>query len=233
MESHRSDRSAHRIPELPPLDAGLHLLESERVRGSLHALVLDRVLTTRGPAYWVDTHGHARTQPLARLAPDPQVLNRIRVARGFTGFQHYALIETLATLADGTASMIVCPAVDGLYRDDTFRDDERQEMLVQVLAMLSGLARKHDLPVVLTRTQSDALSEPVANAASEIIECEQTRMGPRFHSDGFETLIYPLGNGQLQTTLAFWERILEARQPVYDAAQVGPQSLEVPADGTY
>lgn len=233
MESHRSDRSAHRIPELPPLDAGLHLLESERVRGPLHTLVIDRILTKSGPAYWVDTRGHATIRPLARLTPDPQVLDRIHVARGFTGFQHYALVETLLTIADGTVSVIVCPAIDDPYRDDDLRDEERQEMLVRVLAMLSRLAREHDLPIVLTRTRVDTLSEPVATAVDAIIECEQTRMGPRFHSDGFETLVYPLGNGQLQTTLAFWERILEARQPVYDAAQVGPQSPEVPADGTY
>jgi Rad51 len=229
MKSNRSNR----IPELPSLSDGVYLLESESVRGPLHTLVLDHILTTRGPAYWIDTHGHATTQPLARLAPDPQVLDRIRVARGFTAFQHYALIETLSTVADGTASMIVCPAIDGLYRDESLRDDERQEMLVRILAMLSGMARNHDLPVVLTRTREDMFAGPIANAAGDIIECEQTRLGPRFHSDGFETLVYPLGNGQLQTTLAFWARILEARQPVYDAAQVGPQSPEVPADGSY
>lgn len=229
MEPHQSGR----LPELPSLSGGVHLLESESVRGPLQTLVLDHILTTRGPAYWVDTHGHATTQPLARLAPDPQVLDRIRVARGFTAFQHYALTETLATIADDTASLIVCPAVDGLYRDDALREDDRQAMLVRVLAMLSGLARECTLPVVLTRTREDPFSEPVANAAVDIIECEQTRMGPRFNSDGFETLVYPLGNGQLQTTLAFWERILAARQPVYDAAQSGPQSPEVPADGAY
>jgi hypothetical protein len=229
MESHRSNR----LPELPSLSVGVHLLESESVRGPLQTLVLDHILTTRGPAYWVDTHGHATTQPLARLAPDPQVLDRIHVARGFTVFQHCALTETLATVVDGTASLIVYPAIDGLYRDDALREDDCQAMLVRVLAMLSGLAREHDLPVVLTRTRDDVFSKSVANAAGDIIECEQTRMGPRFHNDAFETLVYPLGNGQLQTTLAFWERILEARQPIYDAAQVGPQSPEVPADGSY
>lgn len=229
MESHRPDR----IPELPSLSGGVYLLESESVRGPLHTLVLDHILTTRGPAYWIDTHGHATTQPLARLAPDPQVLDRICVGRGFTAFQHYALAETLAAVVDHTASLIVCPATDGLYRDDGLREDERQAMLVRVLAMLSGMAREYDLSVVLTRTREDAFSEPVANAAEDVIACEQTRLGPRFHSDGFETLVYPLGNGQLQTTLAFWERILEARQPVYDAAQAGPQPPEVPADGSY
>ncbi|ADJ16739.1 P-loop NTPase family protein [Halalkalicoccus jeotgali] len=229
MESYRSDR----IPELPSLSSGVYLLDSDSVRGPLHTLVLDHILTTRGPAYWVDTHGHVTTHLLARLAPDPQVLDRIRVARGFTAFQHYGLTETLSTMVDDTASLIICPAIDGLYRDDALREDDRQAMLVRALAMLSGVAREYDLTVVLTRTRKDAFSEPITNAAGDIIACEQTRMGPRFHSDGFETLVYPLGNGQLQTTLAFWERILEARQPVYDAAQAGLQSPEVPADGSY
>ncbi|KYH24253.1 DNA repair and recombination protein RadB [Halalkalicoccus paucihalophilus] len=229
MESNRSNR----IPELPSLSDGVYLLEIESVRGPLHTLVLDHILTTRGPAYWIDTHGHATTQPLARLAPDPHVLDRICVARGFTAFQHYALTETLSTVVNSTASLIVCPAIDGLYRADGLREDDRQAMLVRALAMLSAVAREYDLSVMLTRTREDTFSEPVANAAGDLIKCEQTRLGPRFYSGGFETLVYPLGNGQLQTTLAFWMRILEARQPVYDAAQVGPQSSEVPANGSY
>lgn len=233
MDSQRPDRPIHRVPELPPIDAGLHLLESDRDRGPLQALVLDRVLTDRGPAYWIDAHGHATTRPLARLAPDPRVLDRIHVARGFTGFQHYAIVETLIDVATSDIAVVVCPALDGTYRDDDLRDDERRAMLVRVLAMLSGLARKYDLPVLLTRTRADALSEPVANAADDVIECEQTRMGPRFLSEGFETLVYPLENGHVQTTLAFWERILDARQPLYEAVQTGPRTPEVPVRGAY
>ena len=233
MESRRTAHSSHRLPELPSLNTGIHLLESDRARGPLHALVLDRALTEPGPVYWIDTHGHATTQPLARLAPDPRVLGRIHVARGFTGFQHYAIVETLVDLVDEDASAVVCPAIDGMYRDGNLRNGEGQEMLVRVLAMLSRLAREYDLPVLLTRARVDELSEPVANLAVDRIECQQTRMGPRFVSDDFETLVYPLGNGQVQTTLAFWEQILNARQPLYESAQIGPQTTEVPAHGSY
>lgn len=222
------------IPELPALDSGIHLLDTDgRATGPLHALVVDHVSLNPGSAYWVDTHGHATTQPLARLAPDRRLLDRIQVARGFTPFQHYALVETLTETVNAETSLVVLPALDGLYRDDTLRDEERRTMLIRVLASLAGVAREYDLPVLVTRTRDDALSAPIEPAATETIQCERTRLGPRFVAESFETLVYPVGRGQVQTTLAFWERILSARQPLYETAWAGPATPEVPAHGSH
>lgn len=219
------------IPELPPLDTGTHLLETDgRATGPLHTLVVDHVSLNHGPTYWVDTNGHATTQPLARLAPDRRVLDRIQVARGFTPFQHYALVETLTDTVDAETSLLVLPALDGLYRDDALRDGERQTMLVRVLAALAGVAREYDLPILVTRTRDDALTAPIESAATATIQCERTRLGPRFVAESFETLVYRVGGGYLQTTLAFWERIVDARQPLYETTQAHA-ALEVPANG--
>lgn len=221
------------IPELPGLDPGIRLLETDdRATGPLHTLVVDHVARHPGPAYWVDTHGHAQTQPLAQLAPDTRLLDRIHIARGFTPFQHYALVDTLAATVDADTSLIVLPALDGMYRDDALREEMRREMLVRVLATLAGVAREYDLPVMVTRTRCDDDTAPIAAAAGETIRCEQTRLGPRFVADAFETLVYPVGGGQVQTTLAFWEEVLRARQPLYDTnpRQTTP---EVPAHGTH
>ena len=230
----RSEPNAPPIPELPTLGAGIRLLETEgQAIGPLHALVVDHVSLNRGPAYWIDTHGHAATQPLAQLASDRRLLDRIQVARGFTPWQHYSLVARLTELVDENTSLLILPALDGMYRDDALRDDERSTMLVRVLAELAGLAREYDLPVLVTRTRDDSLTDPIEATAAERIRCERTRMGPRFTAESFETLVYPLGNGQFQTTLAYWAEILSARQPLYDAAQIGPQTSEVPADGSY
>ncbi|WP_129113851.1 hypothetical protein [Halegenticoccus tardaugens] len=221
------------IPELPALEPGLQLLETpEQLLGPLHALVVDHVSLNSGPAYWVDTHGHARTNPLAQLALDRRVRERIQVARAFTPFQHTALVETLTATVDSNTSLLVLPALDGIYRHDSLRATEGTEMLVRALAMLAGVARKYDLPILVTRSQKDEFSEPIKTAATEIIECEQTQFGPRFVADSFETLVYPVGGGHLQTTLAFWERILQARQPLYETAQTGPQTPGVIANGS-
>ncbi|WP_331232339.1 P-loop NTPase family protein [Natronorarus salvus] len=230
----RSEPDPPPIPELPTLGTGIRMLETEdRPIGPLHALVVDHVSLNRGPAYWIDTHGHATTQPLARLVSDRRLLDRIQVARGFTPWQHYSLVQILTERINENTSLLILPALDGMYRDDALRDGEGTTMLVRVLANLAGLAREYDLPILVTRTHDDGLTAPIEAAAVETIRCERTRMGPRFTAESFETLVYPLGNGQFQTTLAYWTEILSARQPLYDAAQAGLQTPEVPVDGSY
>lgn len=114
-----------------------------------------------------------------------------------------------------------------MYRDDSLRHGEGTAMLVRVLAQLAGVAREYDLPVLVTRSRDDGFTAPIETAAVETIHCERTDLGPRFVAESFETLVYPIGHGQVQTTLAFWERILTARQPLYDASETGPLTPEV------
>ncbi|MFB6136780.1 MAG: hypothetical protein ABEJ42_00370 [Halobacteriaceae archaeon] len=200
-------------PELPDLEPGVTLLAAdERTRHALHALVVDAVLRDGATARWVDARGHASTRPLVSLAPGPRALERVHVARGFTPFQHYSVVETLVARADALdPGLVVAPAVDAMYRADEVRTAEGREMLARVLAALSGLARRRDVPVLCTRASDDEFAEPVANAADATLECTWTSQGPRFAGSDFETLVYPVGGGQLQTTLAYWERVLDAR----------------------
>jgi len=218
------------IPELPTLNGGITLLETDiGARAALHSLVLDHVLCEGHPAAWIDTHGHATTRPLASLAPNPRVLDRIRVARAFTPFQHYALVETVADRVVALdPSLLVVPALDGMYREDEVRQREGEAMLVRALAMLAGLAREHDLPILVTRTASDEFADPIERAAAETIRVKRTGVGPRFVADGFETLVYPGKRGYVQTTLTFWARVLAARAPMHEAP---PTRQEVTAGG--
>ena len=84
---------------LPSLDTGLTLFEYEGGRGVpiLQSLVLDHLLMSDGPAFWVDSHGYATTTSLARLTPSQRLLNRIHVARSFTVYQHFAAVRSLPT----------------------------------------------------------------------------------------------------------------------------------------
>ncbi|MFC7157709.1 hypothetical protein ACFQPA_19975 [Halomarina halobia] len=202
-------------PDLPALGSGIQLLDTEdEIVGPLQSLVVDHLLLNEGCAYWVDSHGHATTSVLTRLAPSDRFLDRIHVARGFTPGQHYQLVnylcEHLAETGGEELTLLVCPALDGQYRADELHRGEGETMLLKTLARLAGLAREYDVPVLVTRQQADELSAPITSAAVETIHCEQTQFGPRFTADGFETLVYP-DRGYLQTTLAFWERVLQTR----------------------
>jgi len=202
-------------PELPRLTPGRWLLETpDRDLVSLHSLVIDHLLLEDGTAVWIDARGHGRTQLLRELAPSPRILDRIRIARGFTAFQHAAIVESAADELDDETTLLVAPALDSLYRDDV-RGVDPQELLLRTVARLARYAREYDLPVLLTRSGTDRLGRPVAAVADERIEVERTQFGPRFVADEFETLVYPSTRGPVQTTLAFWRRVLAARRPLY------------------
>ena len=199
-------------PELPELDEGIHHLavESDET-GPLQSLALDHMLTTGGKACWVDARGRATTTTLARLAPDPRLLDRVRVARGFTAHQHHALLERVEDAFSNDTTLLVCPAIDILYRNADHDDGER--LFESASDQLTDLASQHDLTVLVTMAREDAFTERLAELSSRL-ECTKTKFGPRFVGGDFETLVYP-GDGYVQTTLAFWERVLVRRQTAH------------------
>ena len=223
------DRSSRPVPELPSLEPGVTLLTAETDTGPLlQTLAVDELLLSGGEALWVGTGRHCTTETLAEVAPDRRVLDRVRVARGFTAYQHTALLRRLDDAIDDDTAVLVVPDIDARYRGDGVQGADGQSMLVRALAPLARVAREHDLPVLCTRSRDDAFSKPVEAAATTTLVAEATPLGPRFVGDAFETLVYPLSGDWVQTTIAFWQEVLQARQPLHDAAP----ATEVSASGT-
>jgi hypothetical protein len=196
-------------PVLPTL-SGVSLLRSDDPTGPLASLAVDRLLTDDGAVWWADAGGHARTDVLARVAPSAGLLDRVRVARAFTATQHASLLRTLERRVTPEAALVVCPAVDARYRDGDLPGGEPSDLLGGAADRLARIAAT-GVPVLLTLRAEDQLSAAVARVVDERIEHESTRFGPRFAGEGFETLVYPRRDGTVQTTLAFWARVLERR----------------------
>lgn len=217
-------RSPQPVPELPTLDTEVYCLQADQEPRSIVAsLVVDHALLNSGPVYWIDAVNHASTAPIAAVAPSSRLLDRIQVARGFTPYQHASIAESLLDHAETEPpSLVVAPAVETLYREST-TGIEQATLLARTIGRLTRLKRRYDCPILLTTTRDDELSEVVDAAVSAHLSCEQTPYGPRFVGDAFETLVYPVGEGLVQTTIAYWQSIIEARTPLYstqDAAGV-------------
>jgi hypothetical protein len=241
------------VPELPTLEDGVYLLEPETdgsrsrretVLTPLQGLALDTALSEGGDAVWVDAQGHATSHTLSSVAPSERALQRVHVARAFTTHQHHSLVDQVARWLRGEPAgpfgapatdrpaVVVCPAVDALYRGGELPTRDAKRQLTRAVAQLSGLARYQGIPVVLTRTRADDFADPVAQA-STTISVERTKFGPRFACPTleFETLVYP-GEGTVQTTLAFWQQVLAERHPEAVTADTqAPEPITAGPDG--
>ena len=218
-------------PELPSLDPGITLLETdERMTGSLQSLVLDQLLLEQGSAIWIDAHGHGTTHPLTRITPSMRILDRIHIAQAFTPWQHQSLVQDLAGELTDETTIAVLPALDWFYRSEDLPHGDDERMLSTAAERIVVLAERFEIPVLLTLQTDDTLTAPIHEIADKTIRCKQTKFGPRFAGEEYETLVYPLENGLVQTTLAYWKRILANRHPAMVDADVSP---EVSANGAY
>jgi hypothetical protein len=155
------------IPELPSLDSGLTLLAADNdPRYPLQTLMVDHLLLESGSAVWVGTGRYCTTDTLVEVAPDRRVLDRVDVARGFTPYQHTALVRQLEAHVDDDTEVIVLPDVDAQYGGDDLQGNDGRQMLVRVLARLAAVAREHDIPILCTRSRADQFSEPIEAAAA-------------------------------------------------------------------
>jgi hypothetical protein len=228
-------RSLHdetaRGPTLPSLDPGIHLVDiDERAVGVVQSLVIDHVLTdqsTGSTAVWVDSNGVATTSSLSRLVPSMRLLERIRVARAFTAYQHHSLVSQLPEVVDESTPLVVVPEFEYQYRSPDVRFSVAHDLVETGVQTLSMLAHERGLPILVTRETTAPLSAPIVEAADSVLGCELTRFGPRFVGEEFETLVYPVDGG-FQTTLSYWAEILSVR---FQAVQEGsrPRSPSVPA----
>lgn len=206
------------VPEFPTLDPGITLLDAtERATGALQSLVLDHLLVDHREARWIDARCNAGTTHLARVAPSMQVLDRIQVARAFTPYQHYSLVEDLEPALPDAVSLVVLPAVDFFYSTDDIGRGDGESMLEHALGRISSLAERRGVPVLLTRHSETGVGSLVPEYADTRLECRLTQFGPRFTGDEFETLVFETTDG-FQTTLAYWRRVLETRhEPAHTA----------------
>jgi hypothetical protein len=154
-----SDRTSKGL-FLPSLGSGLTLLDVEGSRGVpiLQSVVLDRLLMSDGPAFWVDAKGHATTASLAQLSPSQRLLDRIHVARGFTAYQHFGALCDLPTAVN--RSIQQSAATDSLVagrQERRERPDHEQEGSLHTPALI--VAPALDVMYRTDDTLSDAHAE--------------------------------------------------------------------------
>ncbi|GAA0538735.1 hypothetical protein GCM10008994_12380 [Halorubrum ejinorense] len=123
--------------------------------------------------------------------------------------------------------VVVVTGVDRLYRDSDSSTKHAKQLLVRSLAALARVGRVHEVPVIVTRSRDDEFTKPIVNAARTRLRCRDTQFGPRFTdaAGDIDALVYHLGDGWVQTTLAYWQEVLAHRAQMYDAPIVSEEAV--------
>jgi hypothetical protein len=189
--------------QFPTLEPGVTYLDDQDAPTALYRLVGETLADVEGPAYWLDARNAAvprviRQHALGRTAES------VRVARAFTGYQHYELVRSLPGQVDPRTSLIVAPNLVALYAEDDVLDPEADAMFEATLSLLRELADAVDIPVVVTASER---SDTVRETADRVLSAEQTRAGLRIDGPTFGTDLYRHAWGY-QTTIPYWVDLL-------------------------
>jgi hypothetical protein len=211
--------------QLPTLDPGLTLLEATDAPTALYRLV-GRTLADApagAPAYWLDARNAASPATIREHAPGGTARS-IRVARAFTGYQHYELVRGLLGRVAPDAALVVAPNVGALYAEDDVPEYEADAMVDVTLGLLDRVAETLGVPVLVTADEP-TYAERAREAADRVLTAERTNAGLRVEGPAFRTDVYWSAGGY-QTTIAYWVDLLgtaaSARSaPAADAALVG------------
>lgn len=194
---------AHSGPTAPSADPGLTALRCPRPRsGALHRVALQTMRAGDGPVYWIDARNTASTYALHRLAPTDAMLNRVRIARAFTAYQHVTLVERVVNRVTPRAGCIVAPNLSSLYCDDDVPGHEASDMFEAVCRALATLGSDLDLPVLVS-TVTEQFDRLLDTHATTTVECIETELGYRFDGDDVDTHGY-WDDGCWQTTVPYW-----------------------------
>ncbi|MFB6142139.1 MAG: hypothetical protein ABEJ30_02215 [Halorientalis sp.] len=204
--------------QFPTLDAGVTYLDGDGAPAALYRLVGRHLADSDGPAYWVDARNAASPDAVRRNAPG-RAEQSLRVARAFTGYQHYELARSLPARASPRTALVVAPNVASLYAEDDVPEYEGDAMLDATLAVLSALGDALSVPVVVTASER---TDRVRAAADRTVTAERTRAGLTLAGESFRTDLYWDGGG-FQTTIRYWVDLLGAvGAPGGDALAVDP-----------
>jgi len=194
--------------QLPTLDTGLTYLDDRDAPTALYRLVGERLADADGPAYWLDARNAAVPERIRRHALG-RTAETLRVARAFTGYQHYELARELPGRVSPRTSLIVAPNLAALYATDDIPEREAEAMFEATLAVLGELADALAVPVLVT---AEADRERVRAAADRTIEATATRAGLRVDGPTFGTDLYR-GPWGYQTTIPYWVDLLGTADP--------------------
>lgn len=136
------------------LENGVNLIVHKGDKDSvLHKITAQKTGKHGYKALWIDTENHGSSYQLA-AAGNQEVLDKVEIARAFTTYQHYTLVQRIDEYIKPDTELVLLPSIDGLYETGQLNEDESRELLKQSLNHLNKLAENKDLEIAATLSKA-------------------------------------------------------------------------------
>ncbi|MFB6175078.1 MAG: hypothetical protein ABEJ87_03805 [Candidatus Nanohalobium sp.] len=192
------------LSALPKLEEGLTQVDYTGDRPVFQLLVASN---TEGNCVWIDSENHSSTYALSDTGSS-EILEKVRIGRAFTPFQHHQLCTGLENYIDDKTEIVALPAANGLYEDGQINSEEAEELLEESLENVREIASRKGLKVLISNSRNvEGKLEYLTGLYTENnLSINETVEGLRFESQGFSTMAYP-GKGAVQTTIPLWLKL--------------------------
>lgn len=159
---------------------------------------------TTGEAVWIDCLNEASTYSMSAIG-SPDLLERVKIGRAFTVFQHHTLIHRLEEFIEDDTEIIVLSNFDHLYLNGQVKDWEAKELFKESWTKIKELSERKGLKVLVSSSGKSELSQMIKYDSDNSIEVETTDRGLKYSSDDYEQMLYADGDSA-QTTMSYWSR---------------------------
>lgn len=109
-----------------------------------------------------------------------EILDKIEIARAFTTYQHYTLIQSVENELKDSTNILVVPSIDQLYIEGQLGEEESKELLKQSMDHLNRVSQELELKVIVTVKRSNEMKEIVQSYVDKEID------GSKIETESFD-----------------------------------------------
>lgn len=186
----------------PELEKGINYIEKDKEVSAFQVFLDSELGGVTGKAVWIDCLNEASTYSLSALG-SPDLLERVKIGRAFTVFQHHSLIDRLEEFMDEETKIIVLSNFEHLYVNGQVNEWEAKELFKESWSKIKELSNKNNVKILVSCSNSSEFSQKVQKDSNNFIDIERTEEGLKYSSSDHKQIIYSDGNNT-QTTMSYW-----------------------------
>lgn len=188
---------------IPVLEKGVNLLRGPS-EPAFQELIGSNL--NRGEAVWIDVGNTCSTYTLSSRCSSNK-MNRIKIGRAFTPFQHYSLVDELELNED--VEILALSNITALYSE--LSDRERQEIFLDMWDKILEILNQKNLKILVSLGNNLGVSYAVEASAQNIIET--TENSSEYKETEFNKNFKQEKTG-LQTRITYWSGSRKIRPEV-------------------